>query len=687
MTMHRILLPFLFILLSFHSLSAQIAPAEKIDVRLLERFNTETDCEFLVVMQQQADLSAAQQLRTKLEKGAWVFQTLQSLAQSTQGNVMAILETEQAPSQSFWIVNAVWGKASLHVVEQIAQLPEVARIDDNPVIHLQTEPIGSDATEVQERVLAPWGIDKIGAPAVWAMGNTGQNVVIGGQDTGYSWNHRAVKSKYRGWNGSAADHNYNWHDAIHSLLVDATANSCGLDLTAPCDDHSHGTHTMGTMVGAPAADSMIGVAPGAKWIGCRNMEEGDGTPATYMECFQWFIAPTDLTNANPLTSKAPNVINNSWGCPPSEGCDSGNFATMEATVNAVRAAGILVVVSAGNSGSACSTVNDPAAIFTGSFTVGSTTSADAISSFSSRGPVDNYGATPYRKPDIAAPGSLVISCVGWDNNSSTYTYSSSSGTSMAGPHVAGTAALIYSVRPDLKAMGMVGEVEDIIKDSAVPLYTTQGCGGDLSTDLPNNVFGHGRIDALAAVNRAIALPVELLSFAVQDNKGQALLQWETATEENCHFFEIQRSSDGHHWRPVGQVNCLPADQNGGRYAFTDAQPLGGISYYRLRQTDLNGTFLHSRAAAYKGRDQRISIEITPSYSGRSLQINIAGTEAGSDWQLELFSMDGRLIQSAPVSQNQLALALPFLPSGVYVAQLKDRNGLPLSRQRFWWQNR
>ena len=53
-------------------------------------------------------------------------------------------------------------------------------------------------------------------PSVWALGFTGQGIVVGGQDTGMRWTHNALKPHYRGWNGSTADHNYNWHDSIHS---------------------------------------------------------------------------------------------------------------------------------------------------------------------------------------------------------------------------------------------------------------------------------------------------------------------------------------------------------------------------------------------------------------------------------------------------------------------------------------
>ena len=67
---------------------------------------------------------------------------------------------------------------------------------------------------------------------------------IGGADTGYQWDHPALKNGYRGWNGVAANHDYNWHDSIH-----AGGGVCGPNMSQPCDDQGHGTHTMGTAVG------------------------------------------------------------------------------------------------------------------------------------------------------------------------------------------------------------------------------------------------------------------------------------------------------------------------------------------------------------------------------------------------------------------------------------------------------
>lgn len=311
-------------------------------------------------------------------------------------------------------------------------------------------------------------------------------MVIGGADTGYDWSHPALKSQYRGWDGSTENHNYNWHDAVRSDITGG-GNSCGFDLKVPCDDRGHGTHTMGIMVGDDGAGNQIGMAPGARWIGCRNMEDGTGTPETYIECYQWFIAPTDLNNTNPDPSKSPDVINNSWYCPPAEGCTDPSV--LLTAVNNVRAAGILTVHSAGNRGPACSSIQYPAGIYDASFTVGNTMSNDEIYAFSSRGPVI-IDASGRIKPDISAPGTSIRSSI--PGGYATYT-----GTSMAAPHVAGLAALLISAYPELA--GQVDRIEYMITHTAKHLTTADGCGELPASAIPNNTYGWGRIDAWAAL--------------------------------------------------------------------------------------------------------------------------------------------------------------------------------------------
>ena len=431
-------------------------------------------------------------VRDPVAKRALLGQRLRDTAASSQKDLRQWLDAQGVDYHPFWIANAIAARVPARLLPELAGRVEVRTIESDAP-HPVSEPLPSPAAKA---TLAgePWGVIKIRAPDVWALGYKGQGVVVAGQDTGYQWDHPALKGKYRGWNGVSADHDYAWHDAIRSFINAGTTNSCGLDSPFPCDDNGHGTHTMGTMIGDDGGANPIGVAPDAKWIGCRNMEAGDGRPSTYIECFEWFVEPTDMAGSNPDAAMAPDVINNSWGCPPSELCDATATNTMESAVDNVRAAGIVVVVSAGNGGSACDTVDDPAAIYASSFTVGATNSSDVIASFSSRG----MSPTGLLKPNVSAPGVSVCSSVPTDSYSCSY-----SGTSMAGPHVAGAVALIISANPALR--GDPDTIQSILESTAVPLTSSQGCGGFGPTDVPNAVYGYGRIDAYAAVQAALAL--------------------------------------------------------------------------------------------------------------------------------------------------------------------------------------
>ncbi len=440
--------------------------------------------EFIIYLDEQADLGPAAALPTKGEKGRFVFRALTAIAARTQPPVLQALEEAGAEYRSYWVANMVWARGDLSLVQALAARPEVAHLYANPAVRL-AEPVQISMPGPQEASAVEWNLALVGAPTVWAAGVTGEGAVVGGQDTGYDWDHPALIASYRGWDGVLADHTYNWHDAIHS-----GGGSCGADSPEPCDDHNHGTHTMGTMVGDDGGSNQIGMAPGARWIGCRNMDQGVGTPITYSECYQWFIAPTDLNGQNPDPSRAPDVINNSWSCPPSEGCLSTDPNVLLAVVQNVRAAGIVTVHAAGNSGPGCSTVSHPAAIYDESFSVGATDSLDGIAGFSSRGPVTADGSNRI-KPDVSAPGVGIRSSIrnggyqgGWQ------------GTSMAAPHVAGQVALLISAQPGLA--GQVDLIESLVQDTAVPGTSGQICGGVAGTEVPNNTFGWGRIDAWAA---------------------------------------------------------------------------------------------------------------------------------------------------------------------------------------------
>jgi hypothetical protein len=447
---------------------------------------TAGNADFFVTMAKQAELSKADQLLTKEEKGQYVFQALITTADRTQADLRAYLDKQGIEYQTFYIVNTILVKAgNLDLAMAIAGRKDVAQISVNHLYQLEKPMVDPNAPDV------PTGIEPnisyVNAPAVWAMGINGSGTIMAGNDTGLDEAHPAIAPHYRGCVDPPActtfDNNYNWWDATGTYPND------------PWDGFGHGTHTTGTMVGDDGGDNQIGMAPGAQTIHCKNMTDGgSGDDNTFLTCFEWDLAPWDLNHQNPLPNMAPDAINNSWGY---WGGGANQFRT---AINNLQSAGILVEVSAGNEGTSCSTLRSPGDYWE-VLTTGSINHAvpypGTITGFSSRGPSSLDPG--YYFPDIMAPGENIRSSIpggsyegGW------------SGTSMAGPHATALVGLIWSAAPALR--GQVAQTIEIIHETSVPL-TGQGgsnCGGDYSVG-PNNDWGFGTIDALAAVQLAIAM--------------------------------------------------------------------------------------------------------------------------------------------------------------------------------------
>ena len=474
-------------------LAVQEPPDRKLAPWVIARTADGADAEFLVILKDQADLAGAASLQTKEEKGRFVFDALRAKAGASQASLVEFLVQRNAEYRPFYIINALLVKGSRALANEIAARADVARVVGNPALP-GVMPIKPDPSETPNLATATPdaiepGVAYIRAPEVWAMGFTGQGLVIGGQDTGVQWDHPALQKQYRGWDGAGASHDYNWHDGIHK-----NGGACGPDSKTPCDDLDHGTHTLGAAIGTDGGANQIGVAPGAKFIACRNMDQGNGTPASYLECFEFSLAPYPVgaTPAEGNPARAPDITVNSWGCPPSEGCEPD---TLKFAVEAQRAAGIMTIVSAGNDGvKGCGSVSDPPALYDATYSVGAFDAVTgAIASFSSRGPVTIDGSNRI-KPDIAAPGVGVRSAVRGGN------YLRLSGTSMAGPHVAGAVALLWSAHPWLR--GQIELTENLLNESAVRVEAA-GCGNSPSNGgFPNNTFGFGRLDIRLAVELA-----------------------------------------------------------------------------------------------------------------------------------------------------------------------------------------
>ena len=447
-----------------------------VEPRVWELVQTEGQARVLVYLLGQADLQPAYGLTDWTERGQFVYGQLQAL-QRGSGDLYAWLEKSNARPHRLLTANAVAADVGAGLLAALARRPEVWRIGPNAPAGLVEVPDVSGqsprpATARPVRGTAEaveWNIAKIGADLAWAdFGVRGQGVVVGDIGTGVMVEHAALVQQYRGNLGSGVfDHNYNWFDIVDGW-------------PAPFDDNGHSTFGVGVAIGDDGGANQIGVAPAAKWIAVKALDNGSATLEDLHAAMEWMLAPTDLNGANPDPAKRPNVGLNMWGL--WGGCDP----EFSLDVQAWQAAGILPVFAIGSEGPGCSLIRSPADMV-GTFTAGATDMDDDISGFSARGP-SCWGPL---KPEVSAPGVNIRSST---NDGG---YDVWSGTSFAAAHLAGAAALVLSADPSLN----LDDLTAIVKETAV-CREDLTCGGSPCPEGMNNVYGWGRIDAYEAVAAA-----------------------------------------------------------------------------------------------------------------------------------------------------------------------------------------
>lgn len=461
---------------------------------LAQKNNTNT-FEMLVYLKAKPDFTSLNLVTDRNYKLRVMYAELVKNAQSTQGGLKHLFKHKGYQFQSFYLNNMMLVyNADQSLAQELARYPNVERLAYNNVFRSRPLPIPGTPSPISSQGVEP-SLTVIKADQVWSQFKAaGQGIVVAGQDTGIQWDHPAIVRQYRGASTRGVSHDYNWHDAIKKPVVRTSrANKCGYASKVPCDDSGHGTHTIATVVGDDGANNKIGVAPLAKWMGCRNMDNGYGTVASYIECFEFFFAPYPLGGDPQKDGKpelAPHVMNNSWGCPTSEGCKGDEFVPV---LKILQQAGIMVVASAGNEGSRCKSIGAPPAYHSDlTFSVGAANNKMTIASFSSRGPSAFDGSIG---PDIVAPGVNIRSAVPKG------AYESMSGTSMAGPHVVGVVALLWSANKNY--IGKIAETADVIRRTATPLKSNEVCGGISGQQIPNNTYGYGMVDALASAQAIV----------------------------------------------------------------------------------------------------------------------------------------------------------------------------------------
>ncbi len=339
--------------------------------------------------------------------------------------------------EPLWIVNAMGLEATPDVIEELARRDDVAEIIPNSKVYALEEPVGAGSISALAATTA-WGVEKINAPQVWALGYNGTGINVSIIDTGVNYNHPDIADSYL----FGIDYINNDND--------------------PMDDHflGHGTHVAGTVTGNGVSGTNTGVAPGAKLLVAKVLDNnGIGDSFDVYLASEWSVI------------NGADIVSLSLG-----GTHDSSMTTM---VNNAIAFGVLPVIAAGNSGPLSSTITCPGDE-ENTITVGSTNSFDNIADDSSRGPVTWINGT-YIKPDVVAPGVGIVS-----TSIDGISYTTMSGTSMATPHVSGAAALILQVNPGMTPL----QVRQLLEDTAI----------DLPPAGKDNITGSGRIDVLEAIS-------------------------------------------------------------------------------------------------------------------------------------------------------------------------------------------
>ncbi len=302
-----------------------------------------------------------------------------------------------------------------------AKLPEKAvnALSKNPNITY----IEKDAIAYATSQVIPWGVPHVKATDAQDLGYTGQGVKVGVIDTGIDYTHEDL------------------HVTGGISFVDGT--------TGYIDDNGHGTHVAGTIAALNNEMGVIGIAPNAELYAIKVLDQnGSGSYSDVVAGIEWAI------------DYNINILNMSLG-------GTAQSKTLEKAVNKAYDSGILLVAAAGNNGySKKGTIGYPAA-YSSVIAVGAVYQNNTRASFSSVG----------RQLELMAPGVDILSTV--PNNG----YESYNGTSMASPHVAGVAALIWEAKPNLSNV----QLRNLLNETATYL-------GD------SFEYGNGLVDGLESIN-------------------------------------------------------------------------------------------------------------------------------------------------------------------------------------------
>lgn len=211
------------------------------------------------------------------------------------------------------------------------------------------------------------------------------------------------------------------------------------------------------------------------------------------------------------------------------------------------------------------------------------------------------------------------------------------------------------------------------------IWQNHGNGGTPGTTTAGTIITAGAVSAfgpftLATITAGSDLPVELTEFSVYKEGKEVELEWSTMTETNNDYFSIERSSDLASFTKVGEVDGNGNSNQRMDYGFTDANPLTGISYYRLAQYDFNGKVNYSdvRSINYNGD---LAIQVYPNpIENNALTLDINSNEELIG-NISIVDLTGKEMlaqkQSILRGNNTFTLELNHLSAGIYFIRVNE----------------
>jgi autotransporter-associated beta strand protein len=175
-----------------------------------------------------------------------------------------------------------------------------------------------------------------------------------------------------------------------------------------------------------------------------------------------------------------------------------------------------------------------------------------------------------------------------------------------------------------------------------------------------------------AAEANVPLSVELQNISAQVRGNSSLVSWQTASEKDNALFQIERSANATDFSPIGEVKGAGNSAAVKNYTFTDATPLSGVNYYRLKAVDYNGAATVSKVVSVNFSGKSDKTAVYPNPTRDVLRVEFTASDASAS-TVQVTDLTGRVVLSQNVAVNKGANLLPLnvasLPSGAYFVKV------------------